>query len=34
MAGMLLTFGKFKFLNLVDLDWEKEMDPHRQRSPV
>lgn len=25
-AGVLLTYGKFKFLNLVDLDWEKEME--------
>ncbi|HLK51070.1 MAG TPA: MBL fold metallo-hydrolase [Bryobacteraceae bacterium] len=25
-AGVLLTFGKFKFLDLVDLDWEKEME--------
>lgn len=25
-AGVLLTYGKFKFLDLVDLDWEKEME--------
>jgi len=25
-AGMLLTYGKFKYLNLIDLDWEKEME--------
>ena len=26
MVGTLLTFGNFKFLALVDLDWEKEME--------
>ena len=26
MVGMLLTSGKFKFLALLDLDWEKEME--------
>jgi competence protein ComEC len=26
MVGVLLTSGKFKFLALLDLDWEKEMD--------
>ena len=26
MLGVLLTYGKFKFLNLIDLDWEKEME--------
>ena len=26
MVGLLLTFGKFTFLNLIDLDWEKEME--------
>ena len=26
MVGVLLTFGKFKYLNLSDLDWEKEME--------
>ena len=25
-VGMLLTYGKFKYLNLVDLDWSKEME--------
>ena len=25
-AGVLLTYGKFKFLDLIDLDWEKEME--------
>jgi beta-lactamase superfamily II metal-dependent hydrolase len=25
MVGVLLTFGKFKYLNLADLDWEREM---------
>lgn len=25
-VGLLLTYGKFKFLDLVDLDWEKEME--------
>jgi competence protein ComEC len=25
-VGVLLTYGKFKFLNLIDLDWEKEME--------
>jgi beta-lactamase superfamily II metal-dependent hydrolase len=26
MVGLLLTYGKFKYLNLSDLDWEREMD--------
>ena len=26
MVGSLFTFGKFKFLDLADLDWEKEME--------
>jgi competence protein ComEC len=26
MVGVLLTYGKFKFLDLADLDWEKEME--------
>jgi beta-lactamase superfamily II metal-dependent hydrolase len=26
MVGTLLTYGKFKFLALIDLDWEKEME--------
>ncbi|PYQ68882.1 MAG: MBL fold metallo-hydrolase, partial [Acidobacteria bacterium] len=26
MVGMLLTYGKFKLLALIDLDWEKEME--------
>ena len=26
MLGVLLTYGKFKFLDLADLDWEKEME--------
>jgi len=26
MVGVLLTFGKFKFLALIDLDWQKEME--------
>lgn len=26
MVGLLLTYGKFTFLNLIDLDWEKEME--------
>jgi competence protein ComEC len=26
MVGALFTFGKFKFLDLADLDWEKEME--------
>jgi hypothetical protein len=26
MVGVLLTFGKFKYLNLSDLDWEKELE--------
>ena len=26
MVGVLLTYSKFKFLNLIDLDWEKEME--------
>jgi len=25
-AGVLLRYGKFKYLNLIDLDWEKEME--------
>ena len=25
-VGLLITYGKFKYLNLVDLDWSKEMD--------
>jgi competence protein ComEC len=25
-VGVLLTYGSFKFLNLIDLDWEKEME--------
>ena len=25
-VGVLLTYGKFKFLNLIDLDWSKEME--------
>jgi competence protein ComEC len=25
-VGLLLTYGKFRFLNLIDLDWEKEME--------
>ena len=25
MVGLLLTFGKFRYLNLADLDWEREM---------
>jgi competence protein ComEC len=25
MVGVLLTYGKFKLLNLADLDWEREM---------
>lgn len=25
-VGLLLTYGKFKFLDLIDLDWEKEME--------
>jgi competence protein ComEC len=25
MVGLMLTFGKFKYLNLADLDWEREM---------
>jgi competence protein ComEC len=25
-VGLLMTFGKFEFLNLIDLDWEKEME--------
>ena len=25
MVGTLLTYGRFKFLNLNDLDWDKEM---------
>lgn len=26
MVGLLLTYGKFKFLNLIDLDWQMEME--------
>ena len=26
MVGALFTFGKFRFLDLADLDWEKEME--------
>src|SRR6266567_7395461 len=26
MVGVLLTYGKFKYLNLADLDWEREME--------
>jgi len=26
MVGALLTYGKFRFLDLADLDWEKEME--------
>jgi competence protein ComEC len=26
VLGVLLTYGKFKYLNLIDLDWEKEME--------
>ena len=26
MVGTLLTFGKFNFIALIDLDWEKEME--------
>ena len=26
VVGLLLTYGKFKFLNLIDLDWQKEME--------
>src|SRR5215510_3169776 len=26
MVGLLLTFGRFRFLNLIDLDWAKEME--------
>jgi len=25
-VGVLLTYGKFRFLDLIDLDWEKEME--------
>jgi competence protein ComEC len=25
-VGVLLTYGKFRYLNLIDLDWEKEME--------
>jgi len=25
-VGVLLTYGKFKYLNLIDLDWAKEME--------
>jgi competence protein ComEC len=37
MVGVLLTFGKFKYLNLSDLDWEKEMElvcPVNKLGPV
>ncbi len=26
MVGLMLAYGKFKFLGLIDLDWEKEME--------
>jgi len=26
MVGVMLRYGKFSFLNLIDLDWEKEME--------
>jgi competence protein ComEC len=26
VLGVMLIYGKFKFLNLIDLDWEKEME--------
>jgi competence protein ComEC len=26
MVGLLLTYNKFKFLNLIDLDWQMEME--------
>jgi beta-lactamase superfamily II metal-dependent hydrolase len=26
MVGLLLSFGKFKYLSLADLDWQKEME--------
>jgi beta-lactamase superfamily II metal-dependent hydrolase len=26
MVGLLHTFGNFKFVNLIDLDWQKEME--------
>jgi competence protein ComEC len=26
VAGVLVSYGKFKYLNLIDLDWEKEME--------
>jgi competence protein ComEC len=26
MVGLLLTYGKFRFLNLIDLDWAREME--------
>ena len=26
MVGLLLTYGKFKYLSLADLDWQKEME--------
>jgi len=37
MVGLLLTFGKFKMLNLADLDWEREMAlvcPVNQVGPI
>jgi beta-lactamase superfamily II metal-dependent hydrolase len=36
-VGLLLAFGKFKFLDLIDLDWEKEMElacPVNKLGPV
>jgi competence protein ComEC len=26
VAGVLVSYGKFRYLNLIDLDWEKEME--------
>jgi len=26
VVGVMLTYGKFKFLDLIDMDWEKEME--------
>lgn len=26
VAGVLVSYGKFKYLNVIDLDWEKEME--------